>query len=398
MKGHEQAKKEIEFISRLEKLQSVPHRNPQTAAEGRASYLIQVQNLAKTRTSFLPVSITGKWRLNGWIESIINLLQKKERFPMFTTISSIAIVLALLFGGAGATVYAAQGSQPNDALYQLKLFSEDMRQEVASSQQEQLELSLAFSERRMGEISDALGNGEELPEPVMERLQEHLRDACKAIAGMPDAEMEEALQQMRERIQERIQEQEQLGSQIGALERVREILREQVRIAEEGLQDPNAFRWQYQNEAQEGFLQNPGEGNPDNGQGKGNGGKTHGLGTDAGKESQTGAYPGPEEIPQAKPIEIGPQGKSNSQGYGPGPGTQEPQENQGFGPGPNTDPGNEAFGPHSTMITTTEEVDNPLGLGTGSGQDPNKTGGEKEKKTDSNKSNGGESGYGKNSR
>jgi hypothetical protein len=406
MTEHKQLENEVEIINRLNELRYVPPRNLEKAAEGRRHYLTQVNNLSKEQASLLPVSILQRWRLNGWIGSIINPLSRKERYPMFATISSIAVVLALVFGGAGATVAAAQGSQPNDSLYQLKLFSEDVRQEIAGSDQGQFELSLRFAERRMEEIGGLIEDGEEVPEPVMERMEEQLRNALRAAAGMPDGEMQGSLEQLRERIQERLQNQNQTGSQApdtAAMERMREMLRETLRNAEGGLDNPEAFRWQYQNENQYGNSQNTGEENSDNGQetaGEDNN-SDQGTGTDPNSEVSTD----PQQEPAANGP--GPEEKSNSQGYGPGPVNQEPPEEQGFGPGPNPDPGSGAFGSQNGVITSTEEVEDPLGLGnqngpqgtqsgSGTGQEPNQSGGgEKEKDKGSEKSSGGGGGSGK---
>ena len=398
MKEHEHLENEVEFINRLEKLRYVPPRDSKKAAQGRIHYLTQINNLSKIHTSLLPVSILQRWRLNGWIGSVFNQLPRKENYPMFATISSIVVVLALVFGGAGATVAAAQGSQPNDSLYQLKLYSEDVRQGLAGSDQGQFELSLRFAERRMEEIGGLIEDGEEVPEPVMERMEEQLRNALRAAAGMPDGEMQESLEQLRERIQERIQNQNQTGSQApdtAAMERMREMLQEQLRIAEDGLQNPEAFRWQFQNEYQYGDSQNTSGGNPDNGQGTAGGGNNPDQGTGNGPNQEFSTDP--QQAPPANGP--GPEEKSNSQGYGPGPVNQGPPEEQSFGPGPNPDPGSEAFGPHYGVITSTEEVEDPLGLGnqtdpqgtqggSGSGQEPNQSGGEKDKDNGSEKSSG----------
>ena len=84
-------------------------------------------------------------RYNGQMKPI----QYRRRFSMAGII--IAIVLALSAAGGGA-VYASQGSLPGDALYQVKLGTEQVRMILPGDDVTRAELTLSFAERRMEEI------------------------------------------------------------------------------------------------------------------------------------------------------------------------------------------------------------------------------------------------------
>jgi hypothetical protein len=70
----------------------------------------------------------------------------------------LAIVL-LLFGGAGATAYAAQGALPGDALYSLKTGIEATQVRLSRDAARQAQLHLNFAERRLDEIASLIAEG-----------------------------------------------------------------------------------------------------------------------------------------------------------------------------------------------------------------------------------------------
>ena len=123
----------------LHLLDSMPERDPQAIAQGRAQFLTQAQSLTA------PVSVKPNRRHNTWIQSIF---AKKESKSMFTAIASFIVALTLAFGGAGATVYAAQDSLPNDFLYPVKTFSEDFQLAFQNDDFDELTLLGLFADRQ----------------------------------------------------------------------------------------------------------------------------------------------------------------------------------------------------------------------------------------------------------
>ena len=157
-----------ELEERLEKeivqLRSVPERDPEAAARGKAFFLAEAESLQAT------VSPKPFQRLNEWLQiSFIGL--RKERSPMFGTISAVIMALALVFGGGGATVYAAQGSMPDELLYPVKLFSEDAQLHFTGDLINQAQLLEQFIHRRFDEIDGLVMAGEGIPPDVANRLQ-----------------------------------------------------------------------------------------------------------------------------------------------------------------------------------------------------------------------------------
>ena len=354
---------EPDLKQKLGLLTEVPGRDPQASAQGRARYLVLSRELAQKDAALGAVSTAPVWRLNGWMRTIFNRPPGKESYAMLTTVVSIVMAFALLFGGAGVTAYAAQDSLPSDVLYPLKTMSEDLRLELASSQQAQFELALAYANRRMEEISAMLGAGEPVGEQLGTRLQEHLDLALRLAARMSDQDMEQALLRTRQQIRDQLRKMEMLQSSApeqakGALERIQAMLQAQNRMAELGLEDPLTFRLQFQQGAVQGPQPEPAGNGPGpqqepsgNGQGNGPGPQQEPSGNGQGNG------PGPQQEPS-----------DNGQGNGPGP-QQEPSDNgQGNGPGPQQEPsGNgQGNGPGPQQ----EPSDNGQGSGPGPQQEP----------------------------
>ncbi len=169
---------------------------------------------------------------------------------MFSILTAVVITLSILFGGAGATVYAAQGSLPTDTLYPVKLFSEELRVDLASQPQARINVLLDFADRRVSEIADLLSKGEPVPEAVMNRFQAQMEAAYQIAAGLEQESQVKAMAmiQLRARNQERIINMVQPvspGQGLMTKEQVQAMLREQIRKAENGLVDPTQLQQQF---------------------------------------------------------------------------------------------------------------------------------------------------------
>jgi hypothetical protein len=108
------------------------------------------------------------------------------------TITSVIIVLSLLFGGTGAAVVAAQDSMPGEALYTLKIAGEDFQFKFINNDEERLEKALYFATRRDAEATAMAGNGVVTTNQgwtsLAERLEKNLKDALLAAVAMEDPE------------------------------------------------------------------------------------------------------------------------------------------------------------------------------------------------------------------
>jgi len=200
----EELKRDLNDI--FEPLRHVEQRNPQHATAGRKQFLSKADALFIEATPILPVSMTPFQRLNGWIAGILNPLYRKERVNMFSILTALLVTVTLLFGGAGATVLAAQDSLPTQVLYPVKEFSEDMRLSLASQPESRISLLLNYADQRVDEIAALLAKGEPVPEKVMQRFQKQMASAYQIAAGLDEDRMQKtmALIKLRARNQERI--------------------------------------------------------------------------------------------------------------------------------------------------------------------------------------------------
>jgi len=367
----------------LESLRGMPPRDSQAAARGRAAFLAQAEIYAQA------VSRPRKQRLRYWNFNSKNLFQRKERFSMFTTLVSIFAVLAMTLGGAGATVYAAQGSLPGEALYQVKIQSEDIRLTWEEGETEQIELALQFANRRIQEIQTMLAKDQTPPESLMIRLQNQIDTALRLASGLDEDRLAPALQRIRQTLEQQEQTlarfQESGGLQNEAiLAQVRARIQLRLSWVEEGQTDPFSFRARFGPGGNEdfpavltlttgdGFGPGPfvtGTPTPGTGYGPGPGPQAtctctpqSGQGPQPTPGPGKGTGPGPQPSSTCTPqAGAGPQltpGAGDGAGPGPQPApgedntspgpqpTSEPQDGAGPGPQP-TDPGNGSGGPGS---------------------------------------------------
>jgi hypothetical protein len=328
-------------------------RTPVSFEKGRAAFVAEAAKWAST------VSPTREKRRIGWTINI-----RKEPMKM-STLLAIVVVFTMLFGGAGATVYAAQDSDPSQPLYRVKLASEDVQFGLAFQNRTRIELSLQFANRRIEEIINLLASNENIPEALANRWEFHVQEAFRLAAQQAEAEFEPAMS----RIQRQLQHQEQLLSQLHhshqaepVVVRIRSRLRIGLENIEAGLEDPLQYRLRLQQgnpfENMNGNL-NQNEEAPGPNEDSGNGsdlnecedcepGDNQNRWKTGTPESESGTGQGPGDCVECDPSDPNYNGPRNpwttgtptpESGYGPGPGECEDCEPQGpIGPGPQRTP------------------------------------------------------------
>jgi hypothetical protein len=182
-----------------------------------------------------------------WIPQIHNLFKRKERYSMFAVVTTVFVLVALVFGGGSATVYASQASLPDEALYPLKIASEDTRLCLAGDPQTKLGLLLDFTDHRIAEMVALQVAGEPAPEETALRLQAEYNLALQLATGMEDGATSGSLEQIRSRLrdQERFMDRMQLRMRLTVdpvLEQVRAMIRRHLAELEGGRQDPETLR------------------------------------------------------------------------------------------------------------------------------------------------------------
>ena len=264
---------------RLEELKAVPERNPLQAASGRARFL-------KEAAAYQQAVSPGKHvRQRRWIFPI-----RKEKFAMNALIS--LILAASLFLGGSVTVAAAQDDLPNQPLYQVKLWTEDAALALAGSPQKQATVLMNMAQRRVEEMAALAEKGVTPPAQVHEQLEQHLNQTLALASNMDEPALEQTLLQLRDRLQTQDRIMEQLQTHANAateplLTQTRQMLQTRLQLVDEGLADPQGFRYMMENQmrygqdaeatpepnqqGEPGFHQNDQSGQSTNEPGTGNG-------------------------------------------------------------------------------------------------------------------------------
>ncbi|NJC98453.1 MAG: hypothetical protein FIB03_19330 [Anaerolineae bacterium] len=251
---------ETRIKERLDEIKAIPARDPKAAARGRATFLSQAVSASESR------------RHRGW-----NSIFRKEQFAM-NAILSILVLAGLLFGG-GATVSAAQDDLPNQPLYAVKTWSEDLSLQFQNNQEEKVNRLMELAQTRVQEMAKLNELGEPVPDQVRLRLEQHIQQALQTCTTMDDATLDRTLLQLRDRLQqqdrdmERLQLHTQSQDTLQLLTQTRTMLRERLRLVEDGLLNHEMFRYRIQTGFRYGQdeeltppAQNQNQNGPQNGQ------------------------------------------------------------------------------------------------------------------------------------
>lgn len=317
MKRNNESQMELDVFlaEKLKNLEAVPTRDVRRAAAGKTAFLTQAAHIREEA-----VSGGREPRRNDWIATLFGSVftQRKERSPMFGSLATIILVIALALGGGGITVAAAQQSLPDEPLYGLKLMGEEVQVRLQTGPEQQIDWALRLAERRQAELQRMLDKGKIPGEAFLARYQSQVEEALRLAAGLND---EKAIQQLA-RIQERFRLMEQAlqgngtPNEEAVLTRARLMLQERMNWTEEGQVDPDYLRIRLRDRDrinEQDAVQER-------------------------EENQNQASPVP-PAEDAAPAQVGPgQGEEECTdcrpGYGPGPGAVEQPGSGGNGPGP----------------------------------------------------------------
>ena len=175
---------------------------------------------------------------------------------MFSVITTLILVFGVLFGGSGITLAAAQSSLPDQPLYGLKLWTEQVQYSLAGEDVEsQMQLSMQFANRRMEEISAMLTNGNVSDQAALTRLQyryqAQIENSMRLAAGLPgEEEVLAALDETKTEIGIHIRklDQDRIQGRTGApehavLANIQAMLQERLKWLEAGIVEPNQLRY-----------------------------------------------------------------------------------------------------------------------------------------------------------
>lgn len=238
-------KSDLKIEDRLKELKEMPLRDPQKVSRGRADFL----NEAKTYRQ--AVSISTSWRQKVWTI----LTHRKDRYAMNALISLIVAGLVILV--SGSTVAAAQDDLPNEPLYPVKLMTENVKMALTGEPQEQASLSMAMAQTRVEEMMGLSKENTPIPPQVGERLQAHIHQTLMIAAGMDEASLTQTLSRLGEQLKTQEQIMAHLQEQTSAetvplLAQIRQMLQNRIQLVNNGLADPQGFRYVMSNQKQYG--------------------------------------------------------------------------------------------------------------------------------------------------
>jgi len=182
----------------------------------------------------------------------------------------VTVLLAVVVGTAalgGGIVWAAGDSLPGDLLYPVKLVTEDVRLALASAPGDQVDLARGVAEERAEEVQALVAAGRLVPDETVVRMEQHVERAlAQAARASDDEEMAGLLTCIAERTRTQAQMLEQVQTMAprqaqAGLERAVTVCRRGAEAAEDGLNDPQMFRYRYRH--QHRVYPEPAEGTPE---------------------------------------------------------------------------------------------------------------------------------------
>ncbi len=220
----------------LNELKSVPTRDPRAAAREKNKFLAEAVSLSENR------------RHSWWT----TIFQQKEKFAMNLIVSTLVLV-GLLFGG-GATVSAAQDALPTDALYQIKLISEDAQLWLNTDPAAEIDLLMQQAQTRTEEMAALNSMGITPPEALTIRTRDRIDQALQVASTLDETEVTDTLLLIRDRLQtqDRLLDKLQDGTCTDCepiLDQTRDMLRLQLNQVADGLADPQGFVYRHRNQA-----------------------------------------------------------------------------------------------------------------------------------------------------
>ena len=244
----DQSELEVLVRERLEEIKSIPARDPVIAQRARVHFLANA------------VSASELPRHKGW-----SSIFRKEQFAVNMLIS-VLMITGLLFGG-GATVNAAQDDMPNEPLYALKMWSEDVSLQLQKDPEAKVDRLMDLVQIRTQDMTRLIDAGEPVPDQVRLRLEQHIQDALQTCLTLDEPALDRTLLQIRDRLQDQDRDMEQLllhtqdqlqlqtqdqlriqlQDQLHLLTQTRTLLRERLHVVEDGLVNHEMFRERVQN-------------------------------------------------------------------------------------------------------------------------------------------------------
>jgi hypothetical protein len=178
------------------------------------------------------------------------LLGKTNTRLAVSPILAIVLAIALVLGGTGTTVVASQTSQPDQLLYPVKLWTEDIRLQWSGDPLARIQLDQEFADRRVAEIAWMVQSGKEVSEELTNRLEILMDDALVLATTLDDKSGPQAFEGLKASF---LHQQAQLAElknktdpqSVRQVARLTTMLDLGLQLADTGIRDPEALRKLY---------------------------------------------------------------------------------------------------------------------------------------------------------
>ena len=236
----------------LKTLRGGLRRDSQTASHARDLFLLEAKKIAPKASR---ISASAPTPTQKWTETLkLFLFGARQQKPVFNLYMTIILVLLAVFGGGVTTVAAAQTALPNETLYPVKTWSEDVRLNMENDPQAKLSLAFEYITRRADEIQSMFTADNAIPEKLITRFENQQQQLLELAVVLPDSQAIPAL----ERISDQALRQEKMMSQINVQDqtvqqmrvRIQAMLQTQEQIAQHGIKDPGWLRQRGRNRVQ----------------------------------------------------------------------------------------------------------------------------------------------------
>lgn len=203
----------------LERLDAVAARDPQAVARGRAGFLARAERLRARPPRHHFGLAWGRWQ--------------------FAALKLACILLGIISSASAASVYAAQDALPNEPLYAVKLWSEDVQLALNNDAEARANLFLELANRRAREMSALSARGDAPTEEIFARRQTQIERAWQLAAEMDEPGMMRVLTHAQQSLAQQLQT---LDAAAPPLERARATINQELTLTEQGLDNLAGFR------------------------------------------------------------------------------------------------------------------------------------------------------------
>jgi hypothetical protein len=140
----------------------------------------------------------------------------KRRKWVWQLAAAVVVATLMLFPLQGQMSVAAKDSLPGDALYLVKLASEDSAVEVIEEPEVKALLTLSFADKRIDELAQLALEGREIPLTAIYRTHRLLNQAVSYTAWVEQEDMVAVLDEINQHIQSYVHNLESVRSKVGA--------------------------------------------------------------------------------------------------------------------------------------------------------------------------------------